>query len=75
MVESKQQAPHFYVTHEYDMAPLLDVREQVNALLEGSGEKLSVNDFFIKAVALCLRQFPNLNASLAGDKSHSPWAG
>ena len=26
--------------------------------------KLSVNDFIIKAVALALRQFPNLNASL-----------
>jgi len=31
-------------------------------------EKLSVNDFIIKAVALTLREFPNLNASFAGDK-------
>ena len=27
-------------------------------------EKLSVNDFVVKAVALALRQYPNLNASL-----------
>jgi pyruvate dehydrogenase E2 component (dihydrolipoamide acetyltransferase) len=31
-------------------------------------EKLSVNDFIVKAVALTLRQFPNLNAKLMGDK-------
>jgi pyruvate dehydrogenase E2 component (dihydrolipoamide acetyltransferase) len=67
MVEAKQQAPHFYVTHEYDMAPVMQARKDINALLP-EGEKLSVNDFIIKAVALCLRQYPNLNASLQGDK-------
>jgi pyruvate dehydrogenase E2 component (dihydrolipoamide acetyltransferase) len=67
MQQSKQQAPHFYVTHEYDMAGVLDLRAQVNKLL-AEGEKLSVNDFVIKAVALTLRQFPNLNAVLDGEK-------
>ena len=67
MVESKQNVPHFYVTHEYDMQPLINLRKQVNAML-GEGEKLSINDFIVKAVALNLRQFPNLNASLQGDK-------
>jgi pyruvate dehydrogenase E2 component (dihydrolipoamide acetyltransferase) len=67
MQQSKQQAPHFYVTHEYDMAGALDLRAKVNKLL-AEGEKLSVNDFVIKAVALTLRQFPNLNAVLDGDK-------
>jgi len=66
MTEVKQTVPHFYVTHEYDMAPVMDLRKQVNAMLEGEG-KLSVNDFLVKAVALTLRQFPNLNASLQGD--------
>jgi pyruvate dehydrogenase E2 component (dihydrolipoamide acetyltransferase) len=37
-------------------------------MLDGTGEKLSVNDFIVKAVALCLRQFPNLNASLDGNE-------
>jgi len=63
MTESKQQLPHFYVTHEYDMEALLGLRKQVNALLPEE-EKLSVNDFIVKAVGLCLRRFPNLNASL-----------
>jgi len=67
MVEAKQQVPHFYITHEYDVAALLDLRVQANALLPDE-EKISVNDFIIKAAALALRQFPNLNASLQGDQ-------
>lgn len=67
LVESKQNLPHFYVSHEYKMDALLEMRKQANAYLTDN-EKLSVNDFIIKAVALTLRQFPNLNASLDGDK-------
>ncbi|MBX3047975.1 MAG: 2-oxo acid dehydrogenase subunit E2 [Anaerolineales bacterium] len=67
MVQSRQQVPHFYVTHEYDMGPIMDARAQANRALEGSGEKLSVNDFIVKAAALALRQFPNLNAKLDDD--------
>jgi len=66
MTEAKQQLPHFYVTHEYRMEALMAVRAQANEYL-GDDEKLSVNDFLVKAVALCLREFPNLNASLAAD--------
>lgn len=66
MVEAKQQVPHFYVTHEYDMAAVMELRKKLNALLP-ENEKLSVNDFIIKATALALRQFPNLNASLKGE--------
>ncbi|HVN53776.1 MAG TPA: dihydrolipoamide acetyltransferase family protein [Anaerolineaceae bacterium] len=67
MVEAKQQVPHFYVTHEYDMAAVMSLRKQVNEHLP-EDQKLSVNDFIIKATALTLRQFPNLNASLKGDQ-------
>ena len=67
MVQSKQQVPHFYVTHEYDMAPVMALRKQINSML-GDGEKISVNDFIVKAVALTLRQFPNLNAALDGNE-------
>ncbi len=45
----------------------MDLRKQANAMLPDT-DKLSVNDFIIKAVALALRQFPNLNASLKGDQ-------
>jgi pyruvate dehydrogenase E2 component (dihydrolipoamide acetyltransferase) len=67
MTESKTSVPHFYVTHEYKMDTLMALRKQINDYLP-ENEKLSVNDFIIKAVALTLREFPNLNASLAGDK-------
>ena len=67
LVESKQNLPHFYVSHEYRMDALLALRKQVNTYLPDT-EKISVNDFVVKAVALTLRQFPNLNASLNGDK-------
>lgn len=67
MVDAKQQLPHFYVSYEYDVAPLMTLRKQINSMLDGSGEKLSVNDFIVKAVALALRQYPNLNASLVGN--------
>ena len=67
MVESTTSVPHFYVTHEYKVDALMAMRKQINDYLP-ENEKLSVNDFIIKAVALTLRQFPNLNASFAGDK-------
>ena len=67
MVESKQQLPHFYVTHEYDMEALLALRKEVNAILPDE-QKLSVNDFIVKAVGAALRRFPAINASIQGDK-------
>ena len=44
----------------------MEMREQFNKIVP-ENEKISVNDFIVKAVALTLRQFPNLNASLNGD--------
>jgi pyruvate dehydrogenase E2 component (dihydrolipoamide acetyltransferase) len=67
LVESKQTIPHFYVTHEYKMDALMDLRKQINAYLPDN-EKISVNDFILKAVALTLRQFPNLNATIKGNE-------
>jgi pyruvate dehydrogenase E2 component (dihydrolipoamide acetyltransferase) len=65
LVESKTTIPHFYVTHEFKMDALMNMRKQVNAYLPDN-EKVSVNDFILKGVALSLRQFPNLNATLKG---------
>ena len=67
LVESKQTIPHFYVTHEYKMDALMTMRKQANEYLPDN-EKLSVNDFIIKATALTLRQFPNLNATINGSE-------
>jgi pyruvate dehydrogenase E2 component (dihydrolipoamide acetyltransferase) len=67
LVESKTTIPHFYVTHEYKMEALMDARKQINSFV-AENEKLSVNDFILKAVALSLRQFPNLNATIKGNE-------
>ncbi len=66
MAEAKTTIPHFYVTHEYKMDALIELRVQFNKIVPES-DRVSVNDFIIKAVALTLRQFPNLNASLQGN--------
>lgn len=67
MVDAKQTVPHFYVTSEYDMAGVMAIRKQINAMLPDD-EKTSVNDYILKAVALTLRDFPNLNATFAGEQ-------
>lgn len=66
MVESKTTVPHFYVTTEVDMAPALDLRKEINALIPEE-QKVTVNDLIVKAAAIALRDFPNLNASYAGE--------
>lgn len=65
MTESKTHVPHFYVTHEYKVDRLLDMREQAN-LLQPDDQSISINDFVIKATALNLREFANLNAAYEG---------
>jgi len=67
MTQAKQQVPHFYITAEIDAGRLMALRQEWNAL-QPEGHEASVNDFVVKAAALALRQFPNLNASLEGQE-------
>lgn len=67
MTESKTTVPHFYVTSEVDMGPAMALRKQINVSLPDE-RKVTVNDLIVKATALALREFPNLNAAFAGDK-------
>ena len=62
--ESMFSAPHFYLTIEINMDNAMIARTQLNEL---SPVKISFNDFVIKAVALSLRQHPNVNSSWMGD--------
>ena len=68
MTESKQAVPHFYVTSEVDMAAAAAFRDQVNAQITDDATKVSFNDLIVKAAAIALREFPNLNVSLEGDQ-------
>jgi pyruvate dehydrogenase E2 component (dihydrolipoamide acetyltransferase) len=67
MTESKITVPHFYVTNDIDMAAALELRKRVNDTLPDDN-KVTVNDLVVKAAALALRDFPNLNAAYAGDQ-------
>jgi pyruvate dehydrogenase E2 component (dihydrolipoamide acetyltransferase) len=69
MTAAKQTVPHFYVTTEIDMAPALELRKELNNRLESdeTGIKISVNDMIVKAAAVALTEFPNINASFNGD--------
>jgi pyruvate dehydrogenase E2 component (dihydrolipoamide acetyltransferase) len=62
MTEAKQHIPHFYASVEVRMDAAMALRKQLNEQLEEEGVKLSVNDFVMKAAAVALRNYPNLNA-------------
>jgi len=70
LTESKQTVPHYYLTIDVDIAPLSDARSAMNAELEASGEKVSLNDLIIKAAATTLRRVPEVNASWMEKEIH-----
>ncbi len=63
LTESKQAAPHFYVTVEIDMTDLLRTRQ---AAIQSAREKVSVNAVILKATALALRDNPRVNTTCDG---------
>ena len=68
MTEAKQSIPHYRVSADIDMDNLLALRQQMNT---GNPEqKLSVNDFVIKACAMALIQWPAINSQFMCDEIH-----
>ncbi|MFM2190582.1 MAG: hypothetical protein RL491_968, partial [Bacteroidota bacterium] len=63
--ESKNTAPHFYLTMDICMDRCADARESINAV---AGLKISFNDMVIKAAAAALRQHPKINSSWLEDR-------
>ena len=63
LAESKQTIPHFYVSSEVDMTEALAMRQVFNASAGEDGVKVSVNDLIVKASALALEKFPEVNTS------------
>ncbi|CAG2172130.1 unnamed protein product [Oppiella nova] len=59
LTQSKSTTPHSYMTIDFSMNGVNDVRRQ----LKNSGIKVSVNDFIIKAVAIALKKVPQVNSS------------
>ncbi|MEE2616497.1 MAG: dihydrolipoamide acetyltransferase family protein [Bacteroidota bacterium] len=63
--ESKFNAPHYYLTVEYDMSNAIIIREQYNSIPD---IKISYNDIIIKACSLALASNPKLNSQWFDDK-------
>ncbi len=63
--ESLFTAPHFYLTMSIDMDSAMQARAKIN---EFASVKISFNDIVLKAVAVALKQHPNVNSSWLGDK-------
>lgn len=63
--ESLFTAPHFYLTMKIDMDSAMSARAKINEI---APVKVSFNDLVVKAVAVALKQHPNVNSSWLGDK-------
>jgi pyruvate dehydrogenase E2 component (dihydrolipoamide acetyltransferase) len=61
--EAWRTIPHFYLSVDLDMAAAVEVRRE----LQLSGTKLSINDLVIKASALAIAAYPQINAAFADD--------
>ena len=66
MTESKTTVPHFYLTAEARMDEAVRLQKQLRETVAGA-EKLTISDLVMRACAIALRRFPNVNASWAGD--------
>jgi pyruvate dehydrogenase E2 component (dihydrolipoamide acetyltransferase) len=65
LAESKATVPHFYLSVDIGLDPMLKLRSEFNAALDA---KVSVNDLLIKALGLALLKVPDANVQFAGDQ-------
>ncbi|ALJ37302.1 pyruvate dehydrogenase complex dihydrolipoamide acetyltransferase [Azospirillum brasilense] len=61
LTEVQQTVPDYFLAIDCELDALLKVRSDLNA--RSKDYKLSVNDFIIRAAALTLKKFPNINAA------------
>lgn len=61
MLLSKQTIPHFYVTQTIDMGEAVKLIDTLNTT-GGKDTKITYNDLVIKACALALKDYPEINA-------------
>lgn len=65
LAQSKFTAPHLYFTQKVDLTELLKLRKQVN---DAQDKETSVTDYIARATVIALQKYPEMNASLIGDK-------
>ncbi len=71
MTQSKQSAPHFYISMDIDMSAVGEARTQWKE--RGASNVPSINDFILQACARALKDFPSLNSTFTdrGIKLHA----
>lgn len=63
MASSFQSAPHFYLTTHVDVSNLVALRTANVGVVQGShGVKITYTDFFVRALAMALREKPGVNS-------------
>jgi pyruvate dehydrogenase E2 component (dihydrolipoamide acetyltransferase) len=66
MSEANSTIPHFYLSTQVDMEQLMRLRSELNELGDPSLPRFSVTDFIVRAMALTLQRYPQLNAAYVG---------
>jgi pyruvate dehydrogenase E2 component (dihydrolipoamide acetyltransferase) len=64
MVKSKEEVPHFYIAMDVDVEPLRALRER----LKDDGKPITYTHLIVKACALALEAFPDVNATFRDDR-------
>ena len=64
--QSKQTIPHFYVTVAVDMTDAIQRREEINTKTD-KDSKVSMNDMVVKAAAVALCEYPQVNCKVDED--------
>ncbi len=68
LVSVKNDTAMLTTFNEVDMKPIMDLRKRYqNKFVEKHGIKLGMMSFFLKACAVALREYPNVNAMMDGE--------
>jgi len=68
LTESLQVMAQMTNWEDVDMSRILEIKKAWTLESPGASYRLTLNDFFIKLMALALKEYPLLNASLVGDE-------
>ncbi len=66
LVESKQTIPHFYLMVDCKVDKLIALKNEINSSDEKN--KITLNDLVIKATAMSMKKFPEINSSWVDNK-------
>ena len=68
LLSVKNETAMLTTFNEVDMKPIMDLRKKhQNEFVEKHGVKLGMMSFFLKACAIALQEFPNVNAMMDGE--------